>query len=96
MSHRRDSYREDLIEHLTEKREPKLTRQEAEEYALHMSRHIMSSMALLEAVTELDAISERVASERDFDAVFISGEGWGSGRGVIPQDFFEQRFEGTE
>ena len=94
MGHRVHIAEEQLKEHLVER--------EWDSKDIDGFLHMIGRSALLSCQTALHvleiqgAIDARIQSERDFDATFISGDGWGRGRGVIPQDFFEQRLEGTE
>jgi hypothetical protein len=85
MSHRVDFHRERLVEHLTE-------REWSEEdiaHFTHMVGHsaLLSSEAALSVLEFQQATDERIQAEKDFDEAFVPR---------VPQDFFEQRFNGIE
>jgi hypothetical protein len=85
MSHRVDFHRERLVEHLTE-------REWSEEdiaHFTHMVGHsaLLSSEAALHVLEFQQATDERIEAEKDFDEAFVP---------KVPQDFFEQRFNGVE
>lgn len=96
MGHRVHIAEEQLKEHLVER--------EWDSKDIDGFLHMIGRSALLSCQTALHvleiqgAIDARIQSERDFDDTFIPEEfrDRGSGRPVIPQDFFEQRLEGTE
>jgi hypothetical protein len=85
MSHRVDFHRERLVEHLTE-------REWSEEDIAHFT-HLVGHSALLSSESALSvlefqqATDERIEAEKDFDEAFVP---------KVPQDFFEQRFNGVE
>ncbi len=98
MSHRVNHWHEALVEHLTERE----WSDEDKAHFLHMVGHsaLMSEQGVLSVLEFQQATDERIQAEKDFDEVFVPGaqQGYGVDPFVprIPQDFFEQRFEGIE
>lgn len=89
MSHRRNEYLERLQEHMEERE----WTTEDKEHFLHMVGHsaILSTQSALSVLEFQQLTDERIAAEKAFDRTFVPDQC----RGVIPQDFFQQRFEET-
>lgn len=85
MSHRNNFWHEQLNEHL-ERRE---WSEEDKAHFLHMVGHsaLLSSESALSVLEFQQATDERIEAEKDFDEAFVP---------KVPQDFFEQRFNGVE
>lgn len=85
MSHRNDFHRERLVEHLQERE----WTQEDIEHFTHMVGHsaLLSSESAMFVLEFQQATDERIQAEKDYDEVFVPR---------IPEDFFQQRFEGIE
>ncbi len=98
MSHRNDFHCERLVEHLQERE----WSQSDIDHFTHMIGHsaLLSSESAMFVLEFQQATDERIQAEKDFDEVFVPGaqQGYGVDPFVprIPQDFFEQRFEGIE
>jgi len=94
MSHRRNEYLERLQEHLDERE----WTTEDKEHFLHMVGHsaLLSTQSALSVLEFQQITDERIQAEKDFDETFVPGDGWGNGRGVIPQSFFEDSSEAID
>lgn len=66
---------------------------EDKDHFLHMVGHsaLLSTESALHVLEFQQATDERIAAEKAFDRTFAPDQC----RGVIPQDFFEQRFGET-
>lgn len=93
MSYRRNEYLERLQEHLDERE----WTAEDKEHFLHMVGHsaLLSTQSALSVLEFQQLTDERIEAEKQHDQVF-SGDGWGNGRGVIPQSFFEDSSEAID
>lgn len=85
MSHRRNEYLERLTDHMDERE----WSSEDKEHFLHLVGHsaLLSCQSALTVLEFQQATDERIQAEKDFDEAFVP---------KVPQDFFEQRFEGIE
>lgn len=97
MAHRIDFFKERLVEHLQERE----WTQEDIEHFTHMVGHsaLLSSESAMFVLEFQQATDERIQAEKDYDEVFVPGAQQGYGVEAvprIPQDFFQQRFEGIE
>lgn len=85
MSHRVNHWHEALVEHLDQRE----WSEGDKVHFLHMIGHsaLMSEQGVLSVLEFQQATDERIQAEKDFDEVFVPR---------VPQDFFEQRFNGIE